>query len=79
MRATGMVRKVDKLGRVTLPKGLRRVLDIEVHDGLAIYVENDQIILCKYEPARMFCGNANKVTNFKGKANMSNWNKMREK
>lgn len=58
MKATGMVRKVDNLGRVVLPIELRRNLDIDLKDPLEIYVDGDTIILKKYEPACIFCGNA---------------------
>ena len=58
MKSTGIVRKVDELGRIVLPIELRRTLDIEVKDALEIYVDGAQIILKKYEPACIFCSNA---------------------
>ena len=67
MKAPGIVRKVDELGRVVIPIELRRTLCIEEKDALEIYVDSDRIILRKYEPACVFCGNANEVTNFKNK------------
>ena len=67
MKSTGIVRNVDELGRIVLPIELRRTLDIEVKDSLEIYVDGSQIILKKYEPACVFCGNAKDVINFKGK------------
>ena len=67
MKSTGIVRKIDELGRVVLPIELRRTLDIDIKDSLEIYVDNDSIILKKYAPACIFCGNADNVTNFKGK------------
>jgi transcriptional pleiotropic regulator of transition state genes len=67
MKSTGIVRKVDELGRVVIPIELRRTLDIEEKDALEIYVDSDRIILRKYEPACVFCGSADDVTNFKGK------------
>lgn len=67
MKATGIVRKLDELGRVVLPIELRRTLEINKRDGLGIFVENDSIILRKYEPGCMFCGSTNELTNFKGK------------
>lgn len=67
MKSTGIVRKVDELGRIVLPIELRRTLDIEVKDALEIYVDGTQIILKKYEPACIFCGNAKDVIHFKGK------------
>lgn len=67
MKSTGIVRKVDELGRVVIPIELRRTLDIEEKDSLEIYVDGEKIILRKYEPACVFCGNANGVQNFRGK------------
>ena len=67
MKSTGIVRKVDELGRVVIPIELRRTLDIEERDSLEIYVDSDRIVLRKYEPACVFCGSADEVTNFKNK------------
>jgi transcriptional pleiotropic regulator of transition state genes len=67
MKSTGIVRKVDELGRVVIPIELRRTLDIEEKDALEIYVDSDKIILRKYEPACVFCGNADEVVNYKNK------------
>lgn len=50
MKSTGIVRKVDELGRVVIPIELRRTLDIAEKDSLEIYVDNDRIILKKYKP-----------------------------
>jgi transcriptional pleiotropic regulator of transition state genes len=61
MKATGIVRKVDELGRIVLPIELRRTLDIEIKDPIEIYVDGDYILLKKYEPACVFCGNAKDV------------------
>jgi len=67
MTATGIVRKVDELGRIVLPIELRRTLDINIKDSLEIYVDGEKIILKKYDPACIFCGNARNVQNYKGK------------
>ncbi len=67
MKSTGIVRKVDELGRVVLPIELRRTLDIAEKDALEIYVEGSTIILKKYEPACIFCGDARDVISYKGK------------
>ena len=67
MKSTGIVRKIDELGRVVLPMELRKVLNLNVKDSIEIYVEGESIILKKYEPCCIFCGEATKVTNFKGK------------
>jgi len=67
MKPTGVVRKVDELGRIVIPIELRRTMGIEEKDALEIYVDNDRIVLKKYEPACIFCGNAEDVMNYKGK------------
>ena len=67
MKSTGIVRKVDELGRVVLPIELRRNLDISEKDGLEISVDNDRIVLRKYAPACVFCGSEEDVSAFKNK------------
>jgi len=67
MKSTGVVRKVDELGRVVIPIELRRTLGIAEKDALEIYVDQEKIILKKYEPACIFCGNADNITHFRGK------------
>jgi transcriptional pleiotropic regulator of transition state genes len=67
MKSTGIVRRVDELGRIVLPIELRRTLDISDRDSLQIYVDDSSIILVKYEPACIFCGDAKGVMNIKGK------------
>ena len=67
MKATGIVRKIDDLGRVVLPIELRRTLNIDIKDPVEIFIEGDLIILKKYEPACVFCGEAANVENFRGK------------
>lgn len=67
MKATGIVRKVDELGRIVLPIELRRNLDIEERDALEIYLDGDKIILQKYEPACLFCGSAQSLVSYRGK------------
>lgn len=67
MKSTGIVRRVDELGRVVLPIELRRSLDIEEKDALEIYVDGNSVVLKKYEPDCIFCGNARDIINFKGK------------
>lgn len=65
MKSTGIVRKVDELGRIVLPIELRRTLNINEKDSLEIFVDNDRIVLQKYEPACIFCGNADNIINYK--------------
>lgn len=55
MKATGIVRKVDELGRVVIPIELRRTLGIGEKDALEIYVDNERIVLSKYEPGCRDC------------------------
>ena len=67
MKSTGVVRRVDELGRIVIPIELRRTLDIAEKDALEIYVDGEHVILKKYQPACIFCGNARDVINYKGK------------
>ena len=67
MKATGIVRKVDELGRIVLPIEMRRTLDIAERDALEIYVEGSSVILKKYKPSCIFCDSTKEVTEFKGK------------
>ena len=67
MKETGIVRKVDELGRVVLPIELRRTLDIAERDALEIYVDQDAVILKKYVPACVFCGGTEGVLHYKNK------------
>lgn len=72
MKSTGIVRRVDELGRIVLPIELRRTLGIDVKDALEIFVDGNQIVLNKYEPACIFCNSANDIVNFKGKTSAAN-------
>lgn len=67
MKATGIIRKVDDLGRIVIPVELRRALDIDIKDPIEIFTEGKQIILQKYEPACNFCGGFKEITEFHGK------------
>lgn len=67
MKSTGIVRKVDDLGRIVLPVELRRTLDIAERDELEIYLENDRIVLQKYEPSCLFCGSSHGLVTYRGK------------
>lgn len=64
IKSTGIVRKVDELGRVVIPVELRRNLGISERDGLEIFVDGDQIILKKYSPSCIFCSNAGDIIKF---------------
>lgn len=67
MKSTGIVRKVDDLGRVVLPIELRKILNISARDSLEIFVDGNTIMLRKYEPECVFCGEARNVKSIKGK------------
>ena len=67
MTSTGIVRRIDSVGRFVLPIELRRTLQIEDNDSLEIFVEDNTIVLKKYQPACIFCGNARHVNSYKGK------------
>lgn len=68
MKAIGVVRKIDELGRVVIPVEVRRRFGIDIRDSLEIFIEdNDNIVLKKYEPSCIFCGDAKDVFNYQGK------------
>jgi len=67
VKSTGIVRKVDELGRVVLPIELRRNLGIGEGDAMEIFVEGTSIVLRKHEPACIFCGEGREVSTFRGK------------
>lgn len=67
MKSTGVVRKVDELGRVVLPIELRRNFDINVKDSLEIFVDDERIILKKYQPADIFSGEMDDLIEYRGK------------
>ena len=67
MKSTGIVRKVDELGRIVLPIEMRRTLDIAEKDSLEIYVEGESIILRKYQAACVFCDSTKNIVSFKGR------------
>ncbi len=67
MKSTGIVRKADELGRVVLPMELRRNMEIEIKDSLEIFVEDNMIILKKYEPADIFTGSMEDLIDYRGK------------
>ena len=67
MKSTGIVRKVDELGRIVLPIELRRTLDIAERDELEIYLDDDKVVLKKYEPSCIFCGSACGLVTYHGR------------
>lgn len=67
MKSTGIIRKVDELGRIVLPIELRRTLDITERDELEIYMEGDHIVLQKHEQSCVFCTSTQSLIQYKGK------------
>ena len=67
MKSTGIVRKIDGLGRIVLPIELRRTLEIGDSDSLEIFIEDNTIILKNNQPACVFCGNAKDISTYKGR------------
>ncbi len=67
MKSTGVVRKVDDLGRIVLPIEIRKTLDIKEKDSIEIFIDQDQIILQKYQPACTFCNQIDNIVYFNGK------------
>ena len=67
MKATGIVRKLDQLGRIVIPKELRTTLDMNALDSLEIFVDGRDIILRKYQPSCIFCNDAADTIQIEGK------------
>jgi len=67
MKSTGIVRKVDELGRIVLPIELRKTFGISERDSLEIFTDGDKIILQKYQPADIFTGEMDNLVEFMGK------------
>ena len=66
MKSTGIIRKVDELGRVVIPIELRNKFDIQVKDPIEIFVDGSAIVLKKYEPNCIFCGAEEDCIDFEG-------------
>jgi len=67
MKATGIVRRLDELGRVVLPIELRKIMHIKDRDSLEVFVTHDSIILKKYEPACIFTDESDLLIEYKGR------------
>lgn len=67
MKSTGMVRKIDELGRIVIPSEIRESMDIQKKDALEIFTDDGRIILQKYEPACIFCNGMDDITFYMGK------------
>ena len=67
MKSTGIVRRIDGLGRFVLPIELRRLLELDTDSSIEIFTDDDAIILKKYQPSCIFCGEARDVTPYMGR------------
>lgn len=67
MKSTGVVRKVDELGRIVLPIEIRKTLDIKQKDAIEIFIDEDKIVLQKYQPSCIFCNSLDRIIYFHGK------------
>ena len=67
MKKTGIVRTMDELGRIVLPKEMRQVLEIHERDSLEIFLEDGKIFLQKYQPTCIFCGGTEAISLFREK------------
>ena len=68
MKSTGIVRRVDGLGRIVLPIELRRIFNFDISDAVEIYTEDDKIILKKFQRSCVFCNSAEDIVEVKGKS-----------
>lgn len=70
MKSTGIIRKVDELGRIVLPIELRRTMDIAVRDELEIYIDNNRVVLqkCEHGASCIFCGSTRELRSYCGKS-----------
>lgn len=67
MRSLGMVRRIDELGRIVLPIEIRRMMELNPGEGVEIFSEKNRVILQKYSPACIFCGEADEIISYKDK------------
>jgi transcriptional pleiotropic regulator of transition state genes len=67
MKSTGIVRRIDSLGRIVLPIELRRIMDLDIKDPVEIFVDEEHIILKKYQPTCIFCNSGDDVITYKEK------------
>ncbi len=67
MKSTGIIRRVDELGRIVIPKEIRDQFGIMEKDPIEIFVEGGSIILKQYNPSCIFCGNAKNITVYRDK------------
>ena len=68
MKSTGIVRRIDELGRIVLPAEMRRIFNINEKDAVEIFTKDDTIILKKWDAVCIFCGATNDLKSFKDKS-----------
>lgn len=61
MKATGIVRQIDHLGRIVLPKELRKTMNLKTKDSLEIFTDGEQIVLRKYAPGCILCNSVEEL------------------
>lgn len=66
MKSTGIVRNIDRLGRVVLPMELRKLLDLKVQDPVEIFTQGSDVVIRKYRPSCVFCNRDDEIVEFKG-------------
>ncbi len=67
MKSTGIIRRIDNLGRLVVPKELRKVMGLKEKDPMEFFVDGNQIILEKYAPGCLFCGEETELFDLWGK------------
>ena len=67
MKDIGIVRNIDEMGRLVIPKEMRRKMDIDTGDEIEFFIEGDRIVLRKYQPSCLFCGGEGVLVEYKGK------------
>ncbi|MCL2420879.1 MAG: AbrB/MazE/SpoVT family DNA-binding domain-containing protein [Defluviitaleaceae bacterium] len=67
MKATGIVRKVDELGRIVLPSELRKTMHVSVGDSFELFTHDNTVVLKKYEPGCILTGLMDELVEYQGR------------
>ncbi len=67
MRAPGMIRKVDDLGRIVIPAEIRQAMELSKGDPVEMFLQEDQLVLRKFVPSCIFCGGVEGLVTYSGK------------
>ncbi len=62
MKPTGFIKKIDEMGRIVIPKNVRRTIDAEIGDSLQFFIDGDNIVMKKFSLSCVFCGSENNLT-----------------